>query len=75
VMEGPPGDQTCTDGIDNDRDGLIDSVDPDCGPIGPDEPFEGRPGTAACSDGVDNDDDRLVDSEDPDCDPEPTPVP
>jgi uncharacterized repeat protein (TIGR01451 family) len=28
--EGPPGDETCGDGIDNDGDGLFDGEDPDC---------------------------------------------
>jgi len=28
--EGPPGDPTCSDGIDNDGDGLVDLQDPDC---------------------------------------------
>jgi hypothetical protein len=28
--EGPAGDETCSDGIDNDGDGLIDGDDPDC---------------------------------------------
>ena len=30
VTEGPFGDATCADGIDNDCDGLIDADDPDC---------------------------------------------
>jgi sugar lactone lactonase YvrE len=29
--EGPPGDPTCSDGIDNDGDGKVDAADPDCG--------------------------------------------
>lgn len=29
-MEGPPGSSSCSDGIDNDCDGLIDLNDPDC---------------------------------------------
>ena len=28
--EGPMGDATCTDGLDNDCDGLIDAADPGC---------------------------------------------
>jgi len=32
VDEGPFGDPTCSDGIDNDCDGLIDSEDPTCSP-------------------------------------------
>ena len=30
AVEGPPGSVTCSDGIDNDRDGLVDNDDPDC---------------------------------------------
>ena len=30
AAEGPPGDATCTDGLDNDCDGLTDANDPDC---------------------------------------------
>lgn len=30
--EGPPGDPTCSDGVDNDGDTLTDAADPDCGP-------------------------------------------
>ena len=30
--EGPDGDPTCTDGLDNDCDGLTDANDPDCQP-------------------------------------------
>ncbi len=29
-IEGPPGDKTCSDGLDNDKDGLIDENDPGC---------------------------------------------
>lgn len=29
-VEGPPGDPTCEDGVDNDGDGLVDLEDPDC---------------------------------------------
>jgi hypothetical protein len=31
-VEGPDGDATCTDGLDNDCDGLTDANDPDCQP-------------------------------------------
>jgi hypothetical protein len=31
-VEGPPGDDTCSDGIDNDGDGQVDGDDPDCEP-------------------------------------------
>jgi hypothetical protein len=30
AVEGPPGSATCSDGIDNDKDGKIDLADPDC---------------------------------------------
>ena len=32
IPEGPPGDDTCSDGIDNDADTLVDEDDPDCVP-------------------------------------------
>ncbi len=32
LPEGPFGDPTCSDGIDNDADGLTDGADPDCAP-------------------------------------------
>jgi hypothetical protein len=44
----------CSDGIDNDGDGLIDSADPDCS-------------TGTCTDGLDNDGDGWMDMDDPDC--------
>ncbi|MGH2794558.1 MAG: hypothetical protein ACRDKG_09660 [Actinomycetota bacterium] len=59
--EGPPGDETCSDGIDNDGDGKTDQEDEDC-----QEP-EGPPGDPTCSDGIDNDGDGLTDGDDPDC--------
>ena len=66
-VEGPPGDPTCSDGIDNDGDGLTDQSDPDCqGPEGP-------AGDPTCSDGIDNDGDGFVDGADPDCVPPPPP--
>src|SRR5439155_22955234 len=30
VVEGPPGDRTCSDGSDNDGDGFTDRADSDC---------------------------------------------
>jgi hypothetical protein len=30
TREGPGGTRVCGDGVDNDRDGLIDGDDPDC---------------------------------------------
>ncbi|MEX2196615.1 MAG: hypothetical protein WD844_15140 [Thermoleophilaceae bacterium] len=68
----------CSDGIDNDGDGLIDLADPDCdsptddsesgssGPGGPGTDRETR-GETECSDGRDNDGDGLIDLDDPDC--------
>ncbi len=71
-VEGPPGDPSCSDGTDNDGDGLVDGNDPDCVP--PPAPVEGPAGDPSCSDGVDNDSDGLVDMSDPDCVPPPSPV-
>ena len=59
--EGPPGDETCNDGIDNDGDGKIDQEDSDC------QSPEGPPGDETCSDHIDNDGDGLTDGDDPDC--------
>jgi hypothetical protein len=57
--EGPPGDETCSDGIDNDGDGKTDQEDEDCQePEGPGD---------TCSDGIDNDGDGKTDQEDEDC--------
>jgi hypothetical protein len=58
-----PGD--CTDGADNDADGLFDCNDPDCSGS-PDctENFS----AGDCTDGADNDADGLYDCADPDCD-------
>jgi len=52
--------EDCTDGDDNDGDGLIDCEDPDCA---------SHPDCVAeiCDDGTDNDDDGLIDCDDPDC--------
>ncbi|HLT17646.1 MAG TPA: hypothetical protein VK007_13175 [Acidimicrobiales bacterium] len=69
----------CSDGIDNDGDGLIDIDDPECHTDGdpdnpdsydPDDDDEGPDGGGdgpGCSDGIDNDGDGLVDIDDPDC--------
>jgi len=59
----------CSDGLDNDGDGLADQEDPQCfGPTGAESPDGvGRPETTACTDGMDNDGDGLVDREDPEC--------
>ncbi len=62
--EGPPGDPSCSDGLDNDGDDLVDQADTGC-----QEP-EGPESDPTCSDGVDNDGDTLTDALDPDCAPE-----
>jgi hypothetical protein len=65
VSIGGTGAEICSDGIDNDGDGLIDcedrdcSTDPSCGCIP-----EPEVGAAACSDGRDNDCDLLTDCDD-----------
>ncbi len=60
---GPP----CSDGLDNDGDGLTDAQDPACtGPSGRDEAADPR--DAACANGVDDDGDGLTDyPDDPGC--------
>ncbi|MDJ0789452.1 MAG: hypothetical protein QNK05_21815 [Myxococcota bacterium] len=49
----------CQDGIDNDRDGLMDALDPGCTFSG--DMSEREPGSTACDDGIDNDGDGGVD--------------
>ena len=53
----------CTDTIDNDDDGWIDALDPDCAS----SDDETGLGTHSCNDGVDNDGDGAVDAVDPEC--------
>ncbi|MFQ5719133.1 MAG: S8 family serine peptidase [Acidobacteriota bacterium] len=60
VTENP--EVSCTDGIDNDCDGLIDAADPDCQTCTITESPE-----VSCTDGIDNDCDGLIDAADPDC--------
>ncbi|MCH7591326.1 MAG: hypothetical protein IH989_00910 [Planctomycetes bacterium] len=52
--------EVCDDGMDNDGDGLIDCLDPDC--EGANNCFE-----IICMNGVDDDNDGIVDCDDPDC--------
>lgn len=79
----PPPKPQCSDGIDNDSDGLIDSADPGChtdfsasNPASYDPtlnnegamPPHGAENTLAlCADGIDNDGDGLTDLADPGC--------
>lgn len=53
----------CQDGLDNDGDGWIDELDPDCA-AGTEELGLGL---AGCNDGLDNDGDGLIDANDPEC--------
>lgn len=53
----------CSDGIDNDGDGLIDAMDGDECPSGVHPAADGT-----CSDGLDNEGDIALDGGDPDCD-------
>jgi hypothetical protein len=64
--EGPFGNPSCGDGLDNDADGLVDNQDPGCHP--PPGP-EGPPGDPTCFDGFDNDGDSLTDGGDDGCQP------
>ncbi|MEY4668207.1 MAG: hypothetical protein RL518_906 [Pseudomonadota bacterium] len=54
----------CQNGIDDDRDGLVDLADPGCS--GPTDNNEGD-GTSQCQNGTDDDGDGLVDLADPGC--------
>ena len=60
VDVGPLTEWACSDGLDDDGDGLTDCADPDCTGSGyctnPDTLKEG-----ACNDGVDNEGDGLID--------------
>lgn len=55
----------CSDGLDNDGDGLTDHGDPGC--RGPDDVDEDPDPTSSCDDGLDNDGDGFLDMNDPDC--------
>jgi hypothetical protein len=57
----------CSDGIDNDGDGLTDLSDPGCTNATDNDEFDEATSTPACSDGLDNDGDGLVDLDDPGC--------
>src|SRR3990172_1829200 len=57
LVTSPP---ECSDGIDNDGDGLVD-FPADCGCTGPADPTEAPNPATECNDGTDNDGDGLVD--------------
>lgn len=54
----------CADGADNDLDGLVDCLDPDCRGLCPEE------GRVACDNGADDDGDGRVDAADASCWPD-----
>jgi len=61
----------CSNGIDDDGDGLVDAADPGC--ERPDGPFEeDAERGAACTNGLDDDRDGLADADDPGCAATPT---
>ncbi|RME55577.1 hypothetical protein D6777_00050, partial [Candidatus Woesearchaeota archaeon] len=55
----------CSDGVDNDNDGLVDMDDPGC--ENPEDDDESNEENSQCSDNIDNDNDGLVDMDDPGC--------
>jgi hypothetical protein len=57
----PPATYQCSDGIDNDGDGLIDSNDPGCSSSTDNNEYNEPQVTPQCSDGIDNDGDGLTD--------------
>jgi len=68
VVEAPVVSFQCSDGIDNDQDGLVDEADPGCDAQDDDDEFNEVEPVFQCSDGIDNDQDGLVDLDDPGCD-------
>ncbi len=58
VQEGPQGDASCGDTLDNDCDGQTDLGDGDC---------QGGAAETNCFDGIDNDNDGMTDCSDTDC--------
>ena len=62
----PAPEDLCSDGLDNDSDGLTDCADPDC--LGIDSCVHNEK-LDLCIDGIDNDGDGRTDCDDPDCYP------
>jgi hypothetical protein len=58
------GATACSDGVDNDGDGLTDLTDPGCSDAGDDSE---KDASLPCDDGVDDDSDGFVDTADPAC--------
>jgi len=61
ATEGPVGDLTCSDGVDNDCDGVSDASDPDCIDACTDTDGDGygNPGHASCTEGAERDCDNT----------------
>ena len=57
----------CSDGLDNDGDGLVDMEDAGCSDLNDDDEYNAAPAPKACSDGIDNDSDGLIDMDDNGC--------
>jgi hypothetical protein len=68
TFEGTPAAAQCSDGRDNDGDGLIDEADPGCATDNTEAPNDRPAQVSDCHDGRDNDGDGLVDAaQDPGC--------
>lgn len=57
----------CSDGLDNDGDGLVDMEDAGCSDLNDNDEYNAPPAAKACSDGIDNDNDGLIDMDDTGC--------